>query len=54
MSTSPLILGTRGSELALAQTRTVTEGLLAAHAGLTVERKIIQTSGDKRQDLRYS
>ncbi len=54
MSTTPLILGTRGSELALAQTRTVTEGLLAAHAGLYVERKIIQTSGDKRQDLRFS
>ena len=54
MSTTSLILGTRGSELALAQTLTVTEGLLAAHADLTVERRIIQTSGDKRQDLRFS
>ncbi len=54
MSKSNLILGTRGSELALAQTRTVTGGLQASHSGLIVERKIIQTSGDKRQDLRFS
>lgn len=54
MSKPNLILGTRGSELALAQTRTVTAGLQAAHSGLVVERRIIQTSGDKRQDLRFS
>jgi len=54
MSSRPLILGTRGSELALKQTEMVTAVLQAAHPGLIVERKIIQTSGDKRQDLRFS
>lgn len=54
MSNRPLILGTRGSELALTQTEMVTAVLQAAHPGLVVERKIIQTSGDKRQDLRFS
>lgn len=54
MSQPTLILGTRGSELALTQTETVTQELLKAHAHLKVERKIIQTSGDKRQDLRFS
>jgi hydroxymethylbilane synthase len=54
MSNRPLILGTRGSELALTQTEMVTAVLHAAHPGLVIERKIIQTSGDKRQDLRFS
>lgn len=54
MSNRPLILGTRGSELALTQTEMVTAALQAAHPGLVIERKIIQTSGDKRQDLRFS
>jgi hydroxymethylbilane synthase len=54
MSQPILILGTRGSELALTQTEMVTQELLKAHPGLKVERKIIQTSGDKRQDLRFS
>lgn len=49
-----LTLGTRGSELALTQTRMVTELLNAAHPGLEVVRQVIQTSGDKRQDLRFS
>ena len=54
MSQPTIILGTRGSELALTQTETVTQELLKAHPSLKVERKIIQTSGDKRQDLRFS
>lgn len=54
MSQPTLTLGTRGSELALTQTRMVTEELQAAHANLQVVRQIIQTSGDKRQDLRFS
>ncbi len=54
MSQQSLILGTRGSELALTQTRMVTEALQACHPHLTIERQIIQTSGDKRQDLRFS
>lgn len=54
MSQSTLTLGTRGSELALTQTRMVTELLQQAHPSLEVVRQIIQTSGDKRQDLRFS
>ena len=49
-----LILGTRGSELALCQTDMVMEALRATHPQLQIERKIIATSGDKRQDLRFS
>lgn len=54
MSQPTLTLGTRGSELALMQTRMVTEALQEAHSHLHVVRQIIQTSGDKRQDLRFS
>lgn len=54
MTSSHLTLGTRGSELALAQTTTVTALLKSAHPDLDVRREIIQTSGDKRQDLRFS
>lgn len=54
MALSQLILGTRGSELALTQTTMVTAALNAAHPALPITRQIIQTSGDKRQDLRFS
>ncbi|MFC5455452.1 hydroxymethylbilane synthase [Prosthecobacter fluviatilis] len=54
MSISKIILGTRGSELALTQTTMVTAALQSAHPHLQIERQIIQTSGDKRQDLRFS
>jgi len=54
MSPLTIILGTRGSELALTQTEMVTQELLKAYPDLKVERKIIHTSGDKRQDLRFS
>ncbi|MDZ4288802.1 MAG: hydroxymethylbilane synthase [Prosthecobacter sp.] len=54
MSPSTLILGTRGSELALTQTGMVTAALQTAHPDLTVQRQIIQTMGDKRPDLRFS
>jgi hydroxymethylbilane synthase len=43
-----LVLGTRGSDLALAQSRMVRDGLLARHHGLEVELKIITTTGDAR------
>lgn len=43
-----LILGTRGSDLALAQSRMVRDGLLARHPGLEIELKIITTTGDAR------
>ena len=51
-SPKPLILGTRGSDLALTQTNTV-RGLLES-LGVTVEIKVIATTGDKRQDLKLS
>ncbi len=49
-----LILGTRGSELALAQTVLTTAALQAAWPELTVRREIIKTSGDLRPDLRLA
>ncbi len=42
-------LGTRGSDLALAQADMLTEALLEAHPGLNIERKIITTTGDLNQ-----
>lgn len=54
MSIEKVILGTRGSELALTQTTMVTAALQSAHSHLRIEHQIIQTSGDKRQDLRFS
>lgn len=54
MSIEKITLGTRGSELALTQTKMVTAELQTAHPHLHIERQIIQTSGDKRQDLRFS
>lgn len=49
-----LILGTRGSELALAQTVLTTAALNAAWPELTVIREIIKTAGDLRPDLRLA
>ncbi len=46
---SELMLGTRGSALALAQSRQVARALEAAHAGLAVREKIIRTTGDAQQ-----
>ncbi len=50
----PLVLGTRGSDLALAQTRHVAARLRDAHPGLTVEERIIRTTGDARLDIDLS
>jgi len=47
---SRLVLGSRGSALALAQVQLVREALLRAHPGLQIELKTITTSGDRRQD----
>jgi hydroxymethylbilane synthase len=44
-----LILGTRGSALALAQSRQVAAQLEAAHPGLKIEERVIRTTGDKQQ-----
>lgn len=54
MSEERIILGTRGSELALTQTAMVTKMLQEAHPGLVIERKIIATAGDKCPDLRFA
>lgn len=54
MTPDRIILGTRGSELALTQTATVTDLLRVAHPGLGIQREVIQTTGDKRQDLRFA
>lgn len=56
MDSSPdntIILGTRGSELALTQTAMVTRLLQERYPALNIERKIIATAGDKRPDLRF-
>jgi len=46
-----LRLGTRGSPLALAQSRQVAAALEASHPGLRVHLTVIRTSGDRIQDL---
>jgi hydroxymethylbilane synthase len=53
-SVDRITLGTRGSDLALAQARIVADRLRAAHAGLEVDIKTIRTTGDKRLDLSLS
>jgi hydroxymethylbilane synthase len=42
-----IVLGTRGSELARAQTRLVEEAIRGAHPDVIIETKIIVTTGDK-------
>lgn len=44
-------IGTRGSELALAQARMAAAALCAAHEGLSCELCIISTAGDQRTDI---
>lgn len=51
---SPIILGTRGSELALAQATMTQAALEAAWPGIQVVREIIQSTGDLRPDLKLS
>ncbi|MDB6075347.1 MAG: Porphobilinogen deaminase [Verrucomicrobiaceae bacterium] len=53
MTGNQLIIGTRGSDLALKQTSMVKALLAAAHPNLGVEHKVIATAGDKRPDLRF-
>ncbi len=47
----PLVLGTRGSDLALVQTRHVADRLRTAHPGLLIDERIIKTTGDQRLDV---
>ena len=46
-----IILGTRGSDLARAQTLLVEKAIRRAHSSVTVETKIIVTRGDNPKDL---
>ncbi|MEX1120028.1 MAG: hydroxymethylbilane synthase [Terrimicrobiaceae bacterium] len=46
-----LVLGTRGSALALAQTEIVLGLLTAKHPDLPMETRIIKTTGDERLDI---
>ena len=49
-----IVLGTRGSDLALAQASMTEAALRASGFSGEIERKIIKTSGDKRLDIRLS
>ncbi|NTW98218.1 MAG: hydroxymethylbilane synthase, partial [Oscillochloris sp.] len=49
-----LILGTRGSKLALTQSGMMADALRAAHPGLAVELQIISTKGDRILDVALS
>ncbi|WP_439816486.1 hydroxymethylbilane synthase [Zavarzinia sp. CC-PAN008] len=49
-----LIIGSRGSPLALAQSVMVRDALMARHPGLQVEIQTIKTSGDRIQDRTLS
>ena len=52
---SRLVLGTRGSDLALAQARMVEAALVeSGHSAESIEVQIIKTIGDKRPDLKLS
>lgn len=50
-SPTPIIVGTRGSELALVQAAATETALAAAFPGLPIIRKIIKTTGDRRTDV---
>ena len=47
MPGNKIVLGTRGSELARAQTRLVEQALRSAWPDLVIETRVIKTSGDK-------
>lgn len=49
-----LRIGTRGSELALAQAAAACQCLEEARPGLQTEQVIVKTTGDQRLDLRFS
>jgi hydroxymethylbilane synthase len=46
-----LVIGTRGSALALEQTRIVTEALRRAETDLEIEVRTVRTEGDRRLDV---
>jgi hydroxymethylbilane synthase len=50
-SPAPIIVGTRGSELALVQATATEAALAAAFPQIPLERKVIKTTGDRRTDV---
>lgn len=50
-SPSPIIVGTRGSDLALVQATATEAALAAAFPDRAIERKVIKTTGDRRTDV---
>ena len=48
---SSLVIGTRGSELALVQATTTETLLASAFPGLALVRNVIKTTGDRRTDV---
>ncbi len=53
-STTPIIVGTRGSELALVQATATEVALAAAFPDQQIARKVIKTTGDRRTDVSLS
>jgi hydroxymethylbilane synthase len=53
-STTTLVVGTRGSELALVQATATEAALSAVFPDLTVIRNVIKTTGDRRTDVALS
>lgn len=53
-SPTPIIVGTRGSELALVQATATEAALAAAFPDREIVRKVIQTTGDRRTDVALS
>jgi len=51
MSPDPVRIASRGSQLALWQTRAVEAAIRAAHPGLDVDIRVIRTTGDNVQDV---
>lgn len=49
-----VVIGTRGSDLALWQSKAVAEMLREAHPGLVVELEVIETKGDRILDVALS
>lgn len=47
----PVVIGTRGSPLALAQTEILRQLLANAHPGVPIETRVIKTSGDQFHNL---
>lgn len=54
MEIEKVVIGTRGSDLALVQAATTERALTGAFPDLTIERRVIRTTGDRRTDVALS